>query len=309
MHLWVKSKVGANFPFELLAGNHDAGGENTDGGLIDNFLACLPNRISTMVGTYGKEYYFDYPETAPIARFLLISPNTVFTNGGLYDYAQGTVHYNWVANTIDQARAAGIKWIVVGMHKTCISMGDYPCDHMDGTGPDLFNLLVNKKVDLILHGHWHSYQRSKQLALSASCPSITIDGYDSNCVSGDGANGVYTKDKGSAVVITGAGGISIYNVNVHDPEAGYFVTWMGKNANSTYGFTNVTISASQLSAQFVGARGGTFSDSFSIVSATPTPTPTPTATPTPTVTPTLIRHYTAHGHKLRFSAGHSEGVV
>jgi hypothetical protein len=87
------------------------------------------------------------------------------------------------------------------------------------------------------------------------------------------------------VVITAAGGISIYNINMPDPEAGYFVTWMGNNANSTYGFTKVTISASQLLAQFIGAAGGTFSDSFSIVSGSSTPTPTATATPTATSQP------------------------
>src|SRR6266568_9642 len=64
---YVKSRVGSTFPFELLAGNHEDGGE-TQNGLIDNFVQCLPDRLGA-VGTYGKEFYFDYPASAPIARF------------------------------------------------------------------------------------------------------------------------------------------------------------------------------------------------------------------------------------------------
>src|SRR2546421_4379886 len=181
---YVQSRVGSNFPFELLSGNHEDGGEIQDG-LIDNFTQCLPDRLGS-VGTYGKEYYFDYPASAPIARFIMISPALTFTNGGPYDYSAGTTHYNWVANTIDNARAAGVKWIIVGMHKVCISIGIMSCE----IGNDLYNLLVSKKVDLILQAHDHSYQRSKQLALnSTTCTAIQAEIYNSNCVVNDGSTG------------------------------------------------------------------------------------------------------------------------
>src|SRR6266516_3140822 len=90
---YVQSHVGSTFPFELVSGNHEDGGENQDG-LIDNFTQCLPDRLGA-VGTYGKEYYFDYPASSPIARFMMISPALTFTNGGTYDYSAGTAHYNW----------------------------------------------------------------------------------------------------------------------------------------------------------------------------------------------------------------------
>src|SRR6266852_7174133 len=137
---YVQSRVGSTFQFELISGNHEDGGEVQDG-LIDNFTQCLPDRLGA-VGTYGKEYYFDYPASSPIARFMMISPGLTFTNGGTYSYAAGTAHYNWVANTIDNARAAGIKWIIVGMHKVCISMGIMSCDNSNGIGNDLNNLLI-----------------------------------------------------------------------------------------------------------------------------------------------------------------------
>src|SRR6266852_4024642 len=247
---YVQSRVGSTFPFELLSGNHEDGGEIQDG-LIDNFVQCLPDRLGA-VGTYGKEYYFDYPASSPIARFIMISPGLTFTNGGFYDYSAGTAHYNWVANTIDSARATGIKWVIVGMHKVCISMGMMPCD----IGNDLFNLLVSKKVDLILQAHDHDYQRSKQLAFNGTtCTAIQAETYNSNCVVNNGSTGSYTQGLGPVVVIVGTIGEGLSPLNTSDGDVGYFAKWMGNNINPTNGLTKSTVSSDQLtvSANFTGS--------------------------------------------------------
>jgi outer membrane biosynthesis protein TonB len=274
---YVQSRVGSTFPFELISGNHDDGGEVQDG-LIDNFTQCLPDRLGA-VGTYGKEYYFDYPAASPIARFIMISPDLTFTNGGAYSYGAGTDHYNWVSNTIDNARAAGIKWVIVGMHKVCISMGTAPCE----IGNDLFNLLVSKKVDLILQAHDHSYQRSKQLALnSTTCTAIQAETYNSNCVVNDGSTGNYTEGAGPVDVIMGTIGEGLFDLDPTDGDAGYFAKWMGNNINPTNGLTKFTLSSDQLtvSANFIGSTApNNFSDSFTITDPTATPTPTPTQLP------------------------------
>ena len=281
----MQSHVGSTFPVELVSGNHEDGGEHQDG-LIDNFVKCLPDRLGA-VGTYGKEYYFDYPASSPLARFIMISPDLTFTNGGLYSYAAGTAHYTWVANAIDSARAAGIKWVIVGMHKVCISMGYDPCD----VGNDLLNLLISKKVDLILQGHEHDYQRSKQLALNGTtCTAIKADTtYNSNCVVNDGSTGNYTKDAGPVIDIIGTVGEALEPLNPSDGDAGYFARWMGNNITPTNGLTTFTLSADALtvSANFTGSTAPqNFSDAFTITSPTGTPTPTPTSTATPTPTPT-----------------------
>src|SRR6266700_2780930 len=227
---YVQSRVGSTFPFELLAGNHEDGGEAQDG-LIENFAQCLPDRLGA-VGTYGKEFYFAYPASSPIGRLIMVSPALTFTNGGLYSYAAGTDHYNWVASTIDNARAAGIKWVIVGMHKVCISIGMIPCD----IGNDLFNLLVSKKVDLILQAHDHNYQRSKQLALNGTtCTAISSAAYNSNCVVNDGSTGNYTQGAGPVVVIVGTVGEKLFDLNTAAADAGYFAKWMGNNINPTNG--------------------------------------------------------------------------
>ncbi len=274
---YVQSRVGSTFPFELVSGNHEDGGEYQDG-LIDNFVQCLPDRLGA-VGTYGKEYYFDYPASSPIARFIMISPGLTFTNGGAYSYAAGTDHYNWVASTIDNARAAGIKWVIVGMHKVCISMGVMPCD----IGNDLLNLLVSKKVDLILQGHDHDYQRSKQLALNGTtCTVIQAETYNSNCVVNNGSTGSYTQGLGPVVVIVGTIGEGLSTLNTSDGDAGYFAKWMGNNITPTNGLTKFTVSSDQLtvSANFTGSTiPNNFTDSFTIANTAATPTPTPTPPP------------------------------
>ena len=274
---FVQSHVGSSFPFELVSGNHEDGGDGQDG-LIDTFAQCLPDRLGA-VGTYGKEYYFDYPASSPISRFIMISPGLTFTNGGMYSYAAGTAHYNWVANTIDNARAAGIKWVIVGMHIPCISMGIVPCD----IGNDILNLLISKKVDLILQAHDHNYQRSKQLALnSTTCTAIQAETYNSNCVVNDGSTGSYTKGLGPLIVIIGTVGEGLFNINTSDGDAGFFAKWMGDNINPTAGIGQFTLSSDQLtvSANFLGSTApNNFTDSFTISSSTPTPTPT--ATPPP----------------------------
>ena len=64
------------------------------------------------------------------------------------------------------------------MHKPCITVGNYACD----PGPTLFNLLLSKKVDLILSGHEHSYQRSHQLRWARAAPTLVPGTFDADCV-------------------------------------------------------------------------------------------------------------------------------
>src|SRR3989442_2281841 len=81
----VRSYVGPNLPFELVSGFHDDGRESppNNGGLIDSYANCLPDKLGS-TGIYGKEYYFDYPASSPLARIIMVSPDLNFTNGA-YD--------------------------------------------------------------------------------------------------------------------------------------------------------------------------------------------------------------------------------
>jgi hypothetical protein len=250
---FVTRRVGPRVPFLLLAGNHedDSGGE----GHIGRFAQCLPDRVG-VIGTYGVEYYFDHGR---LARFIMISPDLT-VDGVHYYYGRETARYAWLARTIDEARASGIPWVIVGMHKSCLSMAQYYCRIY----ADLMNLLVERKVDLVLQGHDHSYQRTRQIALGSGCPEVAIDAFNAACVA-DRHDSEYRKGGGTIQVIVGTGGRPLYDVNVTDSEAGYFARWMGGNAQPRNGLLRVTVSPRELRAEFLGStRTSDFTDAFSI---------------------------------------------
>ncbi|MEV8213610.1 PKD domain-containing protein [Leifsonia sp. NPDC077715] len=251
---FVTRTVGAGFPFELVSGNHESNGQN---GNINDFSACLPNQLPGAVGTYGREYYVDVPQGAPLVRFIMISPGLPFSDG-TWTYASGTSHYTWTQNAIDGARAANVPWVVVGMHKPCLTMGQYACD----PGSDLLNLLVSKRVDLVLSGHEHLYQRTKQLATGGGCASITPGVYAAGCVAN--AGNTLTKGAGTVFATVGTGGNTNYDINPNDSEAGYFATAYGSSAAPLWGLLDVTATSTQLNANFVRTAGAAYSDSFVI---------------------------------------------
>jgi hypothetical protein len=248
----------------LISGNHDSG-SGSDGN-IDTFNTYCPYTLSNpMTGAYGKEYYFDYPEGTPIARFILISPGLsgVGYSGRDTSYKVGSTSYNFVTNAIDSARNSGIKWVIVGMHKNYISAMEKPNE----LGPDLINMLITKRVDLILQGHEHGYERSKQL----TCAKVNT--YDANCVADSDDNLV--KGAGSVIHVLGTGGQGVRGLNTNDTEYPYFA----KADNTTYGFGKFTVTPTSLTYQFIKSAGGNLTDRFTITgSGGGGPTPTPVAT-------------------------------
>jgi hypothetical protein len=179
---------------------------------------------------------------------------------------QYTKHYTWLANAIDGARSAHIPWIIVGMHKSCLSVGQYYCNIYQ----ELFSLLIDKKVDLVLQAHDHGYQRTNQIATGPACPIVEVDTFNSNCVVRNAQTNVYLKGGGPVFVITAAGGGELYELNERDPEAGYFATWMGANSKPRKGFARFAMTASQISGEFVGSTATSdYTDYFAIVKSLP----------------------------------------
>lgn len=294
----VKSHVGKDFPFQLVAGNHEEK-------QMAEFTKCLPDHMGS-TGTYGEQYWFDYPKQSPLARFVLISPDIEFPGAKAAAYTASSDRYRWVSDSIDDARSHGIRWVVVGMHKTCITAGVKKCE----IGEDLMNLLVRKKVDLVLQAHEHNYQRGKQLAIGEGCDAVKSGAYKAACVADDGKDGAYTKGAGSVIVIDGTFGQTLYDVSAKDPEAGYFAKLMGKNATPTHGFVRYTVTKDRLSAELTKTDGGKFSDSFAIEttgatgdggepspepSESPEPAPTTKPSPTPKPSPSPVEGEATQG--------------
>ena len=246
---YAKNILGASFPFEILDGDHDRS-------QIKSLAVDLPDHMGNITGTYAKQYAFDYPASSPLARFILVSP-------GVYSYGKGSSGYNWVSQLIDGARHANIHWVIVGMAIGCLYISSTSNSKACATSSaDLLNLLISKKVDLILQAHLHNYEASKQLTLNGtSCKSISTTTYNASCVVNSSSS--MSRGAGSVILTTGTGGESLVDIKSTDPKLGYFRTWMGSNVNPTFGVSHITISATQLSVQFVGVSGS-FSDSFSI---------------------------------------------
>ncbi len=186
----------------------------------------------------------------------MISPALTFPDG-TYQYTAGSARYAWTAAAIDGAHNASIPWVVVGMHKPCLSVGEYGCD----PGTDLIDMLVSKKVDLVLTGHEHLYQRTAQLALGPGCPGLTPGVFTAACVADGGSSLVH--GAGTVFATVGTGGQIQRPIHPDDPEAPYFVATSG-SATATWGLLDVQATATTLTAQFVRASGGTFTDAFTI---------------------------------------------
>ena len=251
----VTGKLGADFPYQLITGNHESNGEEGD---IDKFVGCLPNKLPGLQGEYGIQWRVDVPEQNPVVRFILVSPGIDFKNGRPLDYSRGSERWRWTAEAIDQARAQGIPWTVVGMHVPCFSLGEKSCQ----AGKDFTNMLIDKKVDLVLSGHDHVYQRSHQVGLGGGCSELVPAKFSATCLTNKG--GSMEQGAGTVFVTVGVGGVELYNVKNNDPEVGYFSVWSGKNRNPALGTLDVTVSVDQLAARFVPAAGYSFTDSFAL---------------------------------------------
>lgn len=271
---YVKDRVGEGFPFQLIAGNHES--LDVNDGQINDFSACLPNQIPGVVGTYGREYYMDLPKGTPLVRVINASPALTFEDGR-WTYAAGDAHYNWVSAAIDSGRAKGARWIVVTSHIPCISVGTYNCP----ANRDFYNLMLSKKVDLVLHGHEHAYMRTHQLRAGVpGCSALAVGSFDADCVA-DSDNS-FTNGVGTVFATVGTGGITLRDVSATDTEAGYFAKYSGLNVDPTYGVLDIHASDTRLSAGFVPTSGA-MTDAFTIDVGPPPTNQPPVARMTTTV--------------------------
>jgi 3',5'-cyclic AMP phosphodiesterase CpdA len=251
---FVTDRVGEEFPFQLLAGNHESDGRN---GHIDEFARCLPNRLPGLAGEYGRRYFVDVPEPDPLVRLILISPGVPFDDG-VDEYRAGSEQYEWTASAIDEARDAGIPWVVVGMHMPCLTVGRYGC----GAGADVLNLLVEKRVDLVMSGHEHNYQRTHLIATGDGCGRIRPDRFDDDCVAD--RDGTFQRGDGTVFVIAGTSGVELRDINRFDAEWGYMAAAAGFNETPAWGSLEVQLTPDRLTGAFRRAIGDMFADSFTV---------------------------------------------
>lgn len=247
----------------LVVGNHDSG--ESGGGNINEYIKYCDFGLGVpLTGDYGKEYYFDYPATNPLARFIGTACGLEMAHDGegFWVCVPGDEHYEFVKNAIDDAQSIGIPWIIVGAHNPCISSSNKDCD----LGQEFFDLLLAEKVDLALLADDHDYQRSKQLTCA------TNDDYRPECVVDN--DNWYTKGAGTVNVINGAAGQPLATVRRDTTDWRY----IAMNNGDSWGQMQYEVSATTIHAKWV-TSAGEFDDAFTISSESePQPWPGPTDT-------------------------------
>ncbi len=249
------SHKGSRFPFELLVGNHEEQGGPD--GHITAMARCLPDRLHADTGTRGRyaaQYAFSFPRRNPYARFIMIAPG-MRVAGRSYRYRSGSPDRAWVSQQIDRARRHGIRWVIVGMHYPCLSTGQHGCT----PNADAMNLLVRKRVDLVLTAHNHVYERSRQLRFTRTCRALHPGHYDRGCVSDTGADHQYRQGRGVVQITAGTIGGTEQGLRRGDPDAGFFARTNG----TTTGFERYRVTPFSISGSFV-RTSGRFSDWFTI---------------------------------------------
>lgn len=242
-------------PVQLLAGNHDIGDPGqARHAELDRLLARLPDRMPDTAGGYGVQYTIDHGE---LARFIAITPGLTIDGRELI-YRAGTSEHTWLVHQIDQAREDGIDWVVVGMHLDCITIGTRSCE----IGDHLLTELVDRRVDLVLHGHEHACLRSHQLHTGADCPQIRTGDYRDACVT-EAVDGGDDRGEGPLLVINGTGGVPLRDLDPSRPDAPFFADWHGRSIDPVHGPTIVEVPPDHLQVRLV-AVDGTVHDTFTV---------------------------------------------
>ncbi len=242
---WVHTYLAEDYPLQLIAGNHEE--DSRVDGHIMAFADCMPDRLGSDLGPGG--YTVNFASDLGPVTFIGTAPDLV-VDGVDYKYRSGSKEQAWLISAIRSAQAEG-DWVIVGMHKNCITMGNKSCE----IGESFAQLLVDEHVDLVLQGHDHDYQRSHALT------KVVENGVGTISDSGDDA--IYRKHAGTVFVIVGTAGRSMTKCDHSDSEAGNFSHhWCGEEASDTKGYLLMHASEAELSVEFITTQGTPFTDRF-----------------------------------------------
>src|ERR1041385_4749545 len=169
------------------------------------------------------------------------------------NYAQGSSQYNFVKNDLQLASSnPHIRWIIVTFHEPAYTSPNSCSSCKAATSiRDIYHPIFDQyRVDLVLEGHVHNYQRSYPLAYNENNPSKPlITAYNKNN---------YIDPKGSIFAVVGTGGINLHSLAGKEP-------FIVNQQDSKFGFLNIYFSddGKAMDAQFI-ANDGSVLDQFSI---------------------------------------------
>ena len=122
---------------------HDSGGEC---GVPVYNRFHMPDRNGNQPWWYSYEY--------GLAHFTVISTENDFTRGSL--------QYKWLVNDLKLVNRLRTPWLIVNLHRAMYSSEKYPADNQTGQHirQELEPLFHEYQVDIVIAGHYHSYERS-----------------------------------------------------------------------------------------------------------------------------------------------------
>jgi hypothetical protein len=147
----------------------------------------------------SKQYYsFDYVNAH------------VLTMASEISFSKGSAQYNFVENDLKTAAAnPNIKWIIVNYHRVMYtSPNTCSASTCEGSSSlrDAYHPLFDKyRVDLVLQGHVHNYQRTYPLKYDTVTPSSPTRTSTSTSS--------YTDPEGEIFVTVGTGGINFHGLS------------------------------------------------------------------------------------------------
>jgi len=127
-------------------GNRVSGGK---GFLKANFTPCHSTPYTGLPPHY---YFFDHAN----ARFFVLDTNAFFGAKFAPDLAPGSKQYKWLERYL--AKTADKTWKFVVVHEPLYSTGAHPT--LEEEVKALEPLFLKYKVDLVLQGHDHDYERT-----------------------------------------------------------------------------------------------------------------------------------------------------
>jgi hypothetical protein len=180
----------------------------------------------------------------------------VLTMATELSFGKGSAQYNFVDNDLKTAAAnPNIKWIIVNYH-TPMYTSPNTCSASSCKGSsslrDAYHPLFDKyRVDLVLQGHVHNYQRTYPLKydpVSPSSPTITSTNTSS-----------YTDPQGEIFATVGSGGVNIHGFS----DKSYYVAYQQAKK---FGMLDILMAddGSKLTGRYYANGASSPSDQFTV---------------------------------------------
>eukprot|EP01083_Nonionella_stella_P267974 905575_1 len=231
------ARVASSVPYMVSIGNHEydhtancnTGGNDVSGVGANGYHPVWGNEGDDSSGECGAPMYFRYNFSSNgnsifwysfnynSAHFIMLSSE--------HNYSANAPGYNWLVNDLKKVDRTETPWVIVNIHRSLYESEIFPGDNI--VGAHLVQLLeptlYEYKVDMVLAGHYHAYERTCAL-------------YNYECIG--------EKKGGITHMTIGTGGIGLDNALYMD------VDWSMFRDEIDWGFGRFFVNYTTIIAQF-----------------------------------------------------------